>query len=68
MYVVLLIQCDQMARLFLNIFPFTAIKIGPKQQSFAKSWFKMLPNLKEFAIDYLPLTIVAKFRQIWSHC
>ena len=46
MFVVLLIQCDEMARLFLNIFPFTAIKIGPKQQSFAKVGSKGFQTVK----------------------
>ena len=37
-------QCDQIARLFFNIWPFTSIKICPKGFKICQSRFKILPN------------------------
>ena len=39
-------QCDRMAKLFLNIWPFTTLKICPKAWQICQSAFKLLPNLK----------------------
>ena len=40
------IQCDQIARLFFNIWPFTSMKIWPKVYKICQSRFNILPNSK----------------------
>ena len=37
-------QCDQIAGLFFNIWPFTSMKICPKVYKVSQSRFKILPN------------------------
>ena len=40
----LIIQCDQIGRLFLNIWPFTLIKICQIAYKICQSGFKSMPN------------------------
>ena len=64
-------QCDQMARLFINIWQFTIIEIYPIAYNCCQSRIKVLPNTKQ-TLGKLPKTF--KFCKsgyispIWSHC
>ena len=53
-------QCDQILRLFFNLWAFTSMKICPKVPKICQSRFKILPNPWKFAQDFAK---VAKFRQ-----
>ena len=39
-------QCDQMVRLFFNIWPFATMKISPIRSQFCQSRHSILPNKK----------------------
>ena len=39
-------QCDQMVRLFLNIWPFAIVKISPIMSQICQSQLSILPNMK----------------------
>ena len=55
-----MIQCDQIARLFFNIWPFTSRKICQKVYKICQSSFKFLPNRK-IGQDF------EDFAKVWSH-
>ena len=42
-------QCDQMDRLFFNIWPFATMKISPKMSQIYQSRLSILPNKKKTA-------------------
>ena len=67
-----LIQCDQMAWLFFNIWPVTSMKISPMAYKFCPSRSKIFTNSKinhqKNAQDFEDFAKMAKFRQIWSRC
>ena len=48
-------QCDQMVRLFFNIWPFATMKISPIMSQICQSKLSILPN-KEWAVKNLPKT------------
>ena len=57
-------QCDQMARLFFNIWPFTTMKFCPKAYKKSKSGFTTLPNIK-YTFQMLPK--ISKFLLNWRN-
>ena len=64
-------QCDQMARLFVNIWPLTSIKISQSHQKCAKvglNYYTMLNEGFENSQRLLNVVKVSTFRQIQSHC
>ena len=64
-------QCDQMARLFFNIWPFTSMKTFPNGKlNLPKSVQKIFPkikNLPKIAQDFEDFAAVVKFRKNRSH-
>ena len=60
--VVVVVQCDQMARLLFNIRPFTTIKKIQKHKNWAKHFTEYENNLKKLAKYFEIFAKVAKFR------
>ena len=58
-------QCDQMVRLFLNIWPFAIVKISPIMSQICQSQLSILPNMK-WTVKNLPKTgkLLPKWRNI----
>ena len=69
--VVAQLQCDQMARFFFKIWPFTAKKLAQLKKNFQKNgqnFETFLLNPQNIAKEMKKFPKVEKFRQIWSHC
>ena len=64
-------HCDQMAKLFFNVWPYTTMKISPKVFKICQRRFKFCQILnappKKVQMFFLNLAKVAKFCQVWSH-
>ena len=60
-------QCDRMARLFFNVWPFTSLKICPMQYKICQRRSKIFPNSKQTLKNWA-FCQSGEFRQIWSHC
>ena len=58
-------QCDQMVRLFLNIWPLAIVKISSIMSQICQSQLSILPNMK-WTVKILPKT--GKIFPKWSHC
>ena len=58
-------QCDQMVRLFFNIWPFAIVKISPIMSQICQSQLSILPNMK-WTVKNLPKTgkLLPKWRNI----
>ena len=65
-------QCDQMVKLFFNFGPFKTMKNLPNNEKNYHNRFKSCPTLNKPLVKKLKclknVTIMSKFRQIWSHC
>ena len=61
-------QCDQMVRLFFNIWQFATLKISPIMSQICQSgsvFCQIRNKLSKFAKGLYFFAKVAKFRQIW---
>ena len=64
-------QCDQMARLFFNLWPVTAQKISSVYHKKFPKYVQNLAKCKIYNLNWqrnIKFCQKAKYRQIWSHC